>query len=113
YAAEKKAEDEARQKRMDARDADWDKLADILSLDEDVVSPEQKKGWAGEFLRAYSKSPGLDPAMAKALLDYAPAPARASLKALARRAAEESPSMRQADSKTRAARLNAAKIGIQ
>jgi hypothetical protein len=69
FAEQKKAADEARQQRIEARDSDWQKLGRLLALG--VVPEADKKGWSGQFLKAYLKSPGLEPGMAKALVAYA------------------------------------------
>ena len=68
YAEQWKAGEEARQKRIEARDADWEKLGQLLVLN---VVPEEDKGrWSGKFLRAYRRSPGLEPAMAAELVKH-------------------------------------------
>jgi formylglycine-generating enzyme required for sulfatase activity len=68
YSTQKKAADEARQKRVAAREADWGKLSQLLALG--VVPEAQKRGWSSEFLRAYMRSPGIDAEMAKALAPH-------------------------------------------
>ena len=70
FAAEQKAVEEAKQKRVEARDADWGKLSELLALDEAVVPEASKTSWSGEFLKAYMKSPGIEPVMVKALALY-------------------------------------------
>ena len=67
FAAQQKAILDAKQKRTEARDADWGKLAELLALDEAVVPQTSKASWSGDFSKAYMSSPGLTPAMAKAL----------------------------------------------
>jgi formylglycine-generating enzyme required for sulfatase activity len=114
FAEQKKAADEARQKRVEARDADWQKLSRLLALG--VVPEADKQGWAGQFLKAYMKSPGLEPGMAKSLVAYAaPGPVQNSLKALARKAPKEEPAptgeVSQAPAKT--TRATAGKAGIE
>lgn len=69
YAAQKAAADEAREKRVAARNEDWEKLSRLLALK--VVSAADKADWSGQFLKAYLKSPGLEQGMAKALSPHA------------------------------------------
>ncbi len=68
YAAQRKAAAEAARRRLDARDADWDKLAHVLTLG--VVPEADKTRWSAEFATAYGKAPGLEPEMAKGLLPH-------------------------------------------
>ena len=68
YAAQMKAAEEARQKRIAAREADWGKLSQLLTLG--VVPEAEKRDWSSEFLRTYMRSPGIDSAMAKALAPH-------------------------------------------
>jgi FKBP-type peptidyl-prolyl cis-trans isomerase FkpA len=70
FAARQKEAEEARLKRMAARDADWKKLERLLALQ--VVKEDDKKDWVQQFLVAYMKSPGLTSAMADKLVAYAP-----------------------------------------
>lgn len=82
YAEQWTAGEEAREKRAEARDADWEKLGRLLALG--VVPGNDKRSWANQFVKAYLQSPGLEPAMAKALAPYAPpGPTQTALKALA------------------------------
>jgi len=82
YEALWKAGEEARQKRLEARDADWEKLGRLLALG--VVPGSDKRSWSNQFVKAYMESPGLEPEMAKALAPHmAPGPTQAALKALA------------------------------
>lgn len=71
FAAQQKAVIDAKQKRIEARDADWGKLAELLKLDEAVVPQASKTNWSGEFLKAYMSSPGLTQVMTKALTAHA------------------------------------------
>jgi formylglycine-generating enzyme required for sulfatase activity len=82
-AAQQKAADEAGAARTKARDADWKKLESLLGLES--ASAADKNGWAEQFLAAYLKSPGLEPAMAKELAALAaPGARRDELEKLAR-----------------------------
>ncbi len=84
FAAQQKVEEAAREKRAEARDADWGKLGALLKLA--VVPDSDKRAWAGQFVRAYFKFPGLNPLMAKGLVPYVAAgPTLTALKALAAR----------------------------
>jgi formylglycine-generating enzyme required for sulfatase activity len=88
FEAQKNAADAAREKRVEARDEDWKKLGRLLNLQ--VVSEADKTGWSAQFLKAYSKSPGVEPGMAKVLAAHVPeGPVRAALKKLALKAQEE------------------------
>jgi len=88
FAAQKKTADEARRRRIAARDADWQKLEHLLSLA--VVPETDKSAWSSEFLGAYWKSPGVEPAMAKAMAAHlAAGQTRDALEALARKAATD------------------------
>ena len=88
FATQKKAAEEAKEKRIVARDADWAKLGRLLSLG--VVSTADKSAWSGQFLKAYLKSPGLEPVMAKALATHVAAgPTQEALKKLALKAPKE------------------------
>lgn len=53
YAADLYAADEVRQKRDDARDADWAKLGRLLAMK--VVPDQDKRRWAAAFVKAYGK----------------------------------------------------------
>lgn len=76
FAAQSDALEEAREARLPARDADWAKLEKLLGME--VVKAADKARWAGQFAAAYLDSPGLNPAMAKALTPHlAPAAAKA------------------------------------
>jgi formylglycine-generating enzyme required for sulfatase activity len=87
YAAQKAAAEAARAKRVEARDGDWEKLGRLLALK--VVSEADKTDWSGLFLKAYMKSPGLEPLMAKSLAAHAaPGPTREALKKLVLKATE-------------------------
>lgn len=82
YAETWKTNEEANQKRSEARDADWEKLGRLLALE--VVPRTDKHAWSSQFIKAYMASPGLEPEMAKALAPHtAPGPTQAALKALA------------------------------
>jgi formylglycine-generating enzyme required for sulfatase activity len=82
FAAQKKAADEARQKRVEARDADWEKLGHLLTLA--VVPETDKRAWSSQFVKAYLKSPGVEPGMAKGLAAQMPAgPTKEALRKLA------------------------------
>ncbi|HAH05762.1 MAG TPA: hypothetical protein DCM05_04420 [Elusimicrobia bacterium] len=82
FAADEKAAEEARQKRLDARDADWAKLSRLLAFS--VVPSADKQRWSGQFIAAYLKSPGIEPVMAKELALHAEAgPVRTRLQKLA------------------------------
>ena len=74
FAAQWKAAEEAKEKRLEAMYQDWGKLKVLLGLT--VVSRPDKVKWSRAFLDAYFKSPGIDPKMAKALSPYAPAKGR-------------------------------------
>jgi len=56
--------------RLAARDADWDKLAALLSGT--AATKADKRAWTAAFFAAYAKSPGIEPVMAKAMLPSAP-----------------------------------------
>ncbi|NNN06846.1 MAG: formylglycine-generating enzyme family protein, partial [Elusimicrobia bacterium] len=71
FAAQKKAAEAARLKRVAARDRDWEKLSPLLSLA--VVPEADKANWSDKFLRAYYRSPGVRPGMAKVLVRHVPA----------------------------------------
>ncbi|MDD5627942.1 MAG: formylglycine-generating enzyme family protein [Elusimicrobia bacterium] len=74
------AVNEARQMRIAARRADWEKLEPLLA---DGGIPETRKArWTNEFLGAYWKSPGLDPVMARRLAAHLAADAAAMREAL-------------------------------
>jgi formylglycine-generating enzyme required for sulfatase activity len=110
FAAQKKAADEARQKRVEARDADWGKLSDLLALR--VVPQASKARWSGEFLKAYWKSPGVEPAMAKGLAAHVEAgDMQEALKKLALKAPKEEEGASESGAKP--ARAAAGKAGIQ
>ncbi|MEK7233328.1 MAG: SUMF1/EgtB/PvdO family nonheme iron enzyme [Elusimicrobiota bacterium] len=115
FAAQEKAVEEAKQKRIEARDSDWGKLSALLALDEAVVPEISKTNWSGEFLRAYWKSPGVGPAMAKALAAHMEAGAmQEALKKLALKAHEEEVQAGGASgSAARPPRATADKAGIQ
>jgi hypothetical protein len=82
YASRWQAGEDVRQKRSEARDADWEKLGRLLALD--VVPGNDKRAWSAQFIKAYMSAPGVEPEMAKALAPYvAPGPTQAALKALA------------------------------
>ncbi len=68
YARQEKAVAEARRKRDDARQRDWNKLSRLLRLE--VVPHEDKKRWARAFLDAYGSDPKTNP-HATALAVYA------------------------------------------
>ena len=68
FAALKKTVDEARNKRIEARDTDWSKLGRLLGLG--VVSESDKIAWSSQFLKAYWNSPGIEPDMAKGLFPH-------------------------------------------
>jgi formylglycine-generating enzyme required for sulfatase activity len=88
FAAEKKAADEAKQKRIAARDSDWEKLGHFLTLS--VIPETDKSAWSGQFVKAYMKSPGLEPVMAKALAAHVAAgPTQEALNKLALKAPTE------------------------
>ena len=88
FAAQKKAADEAREKRIETRDADWKKLGRLLSLG--VVSEADKTAWSAQFLKAYWKSPGVEASMAPGLVGHVPpGPRREALKKLAVKAQED------------------------
>ena len=106
FAAEKKAADEAKQKRVEARDADWGKLSELLALG--VVPETDKTAWSGEFLKAYMRSPGLEPSMAKALAAHVAAgPTQEALNKLALKAPKEE------ETAAAPARATAGKAGVQ
>jgi formylglycine-generating enzyme required for sulfatase activity len=110
FAAQKKAADEARQKRVEARDADWGKLSALLALR--VVPQASKTRWSGEFLKAYWKSPGVEPAMAKGLAAHVEAgDMQEALKKLALKAPKEEEGA--SESVAKHARATAGKAGIQ
>ncbi|MBI5242817.1 MAG: formylglycine-generating enzyme family protein [Elusimicrobia bacterium] len=54
YAGELAAAEDARRKREEARDADWEKLSELLPLE--VVQPQDKRRWAQMFVDAYGKA---------------------------------------------------------
>jgi len=88
FAAQQEAADAARWKRIDARDADWEKLSRLLALS--VVSAKDKGDWSGQFVKAYLKSPGIEPPMAKALSRHTPGgAAQEALKKLSMKAPTE------------------------
>ncbi|MBI5243582.1 MAG: formylglycine-generating enzyme family protein [Elusimicrobia bacterium] len=110
YAAQKKAAEEAREKRVEARDSDWEKLSRLLALDVEVVPEPNKKRWAGQFIEAYLGSPGLEPEMAKAIVPHLPAgPQKEALKELSKSAPAESVQPTSA----LASRVKAGKAGIE
>lgn len=85
FAEQNRAAEEARQKRVDARDLDWEKLSKLLAYK--VVPEADKKRWAGQFVGAYMQSPGLEPGSATALAKYIPAgPVKNALRELAKAA---------------------------
>ena len=85
FAAEQKAAEEARQKRIAARDSDWDKLSKLLAYT--VVPASDKANWSRRFVAAYLQSPGLEPEMARDLARHVPAGREANrLKELAKSA---------------------------
>jgi hypothetical protein len=87
FAAEKKAAEEAKQKRIAARDLDWAKLGHFLTLS--VIPEADKSAWSGQFVKAYMRSPGLEPSMAKALAAHVAAgPTQEALNKLALKAPE-------------------------
>ncbi len=89
FAEQKKAVEWAHHRLLRARDADWDKLGRLLALN--VVSENDKRDWAGQFLKAYLRSPGIEPAMAKGLAPHVPPGAtRQALEKLARQVPNES-----------------------
>lgn len=71
FVAEKKAAQEAAQKRIPARDADWKKLSRLLALG--VIPEGDKKRWSEQFTSAYLESPGIGAEAAAALAPYLPA----------------------------------------
>jgi formylglycine-generating enzyme required for sulfatase activity len=88
YAAERKAAEAAARRPIESRDADWKKLGQLLALN--VVPEAEKARWCAEFLKAYWKSPGVEPEMAGALAAHlAPGPTRDALRALALKAAQD------------------------
>lgn len=88
YAAEWKAGEEARQRRAQARDADWGKLSRLLALK--VIAAKDKERWSGQFVGAYLESPGIGPAAAAELVKFTPeGPARQALAKLAESAPPE------------------------
>ncbi len=114
YAAQQKAVDEAKRKRIDARDADWAKLSDLLALG--VVPEKEKRSWSGEFVKAYIKSPGVEPGMAKELAAHVEAGAmQEALKKLALKAPKEKEAQagEPSGSTTSPTRATAGKAGIQ
>lgn len=115
FAAQRAAVEEAKRKRASARDSDWSKLSELLALDEAVVPQASKASWSSEFLRAYFKSPGVEPAMARGLAAHVPPGAmRESLKALARStSAREAASAPPAARVAGGGRVAAGKAGIQ
>ncbi|MEK7859295.1 MAG: hypothetical protein AAB320_09165 [Elusimicrobiota bacterium] len=62
FATQQKTVEDAKQTRIEARDADWAKVSKLLRLD--VIPETEKARWAEQFVRAYYKSPGLDYEMA-------------------------------------------------
>lgn len=83
YGAIRKAADEVKVKRMEARDADWAKLSRLLALK--VVPAKDKKSWAARFAGAYLESPGIGPAVAAELMKYAAdGPSKVALAKLAK-----------------------------
>jgi hypothetical protein len=68
YEVQWKAGEEAREKRAEARDGDWEKLGRLLALG--VVPAGDKRAWSNQFAKAYLDSPGLEPEMAKALAPH-------------------------------------------
>ncbi len=88
FAAEKKAAEEAKQKRIAARDSDWEKLGHFLTLS--VIPEADKSAWSEQFVKAYMMSPGLEPPMAKALAAHVAAgPMKEALKKRALTAPKE------------------------
>lgn len=82
YETQWKAGEEAREKRAEARDGDWEKLGRLLALG--VVPASDKRVWSNQFAKAYLDSPGLEPEMAKALAPHvSTGTVQAALKALA------------------------------
>lgn len=65
FARKQEAAEEAKLKRAEARDGDWEKLSRLLGLD--VVPEADKRTWAASFADAYADFPGVTPVMAKAL----------------------------------------------
>lgn len=98
YAAQKRAADEARSQRLDARDADWAKLGRLLSLS--VIPAADKARWAGQFAAAYAKNPGVAPVMAKALLAHVAAGPHKIMLEAASKQPDESPAQRYTGSRT-------------
>ena len=95
FAEQSRQAEEARLKRLDARDLDWGKLSRLLALDTDVVSQANKRRWAEQFAAAYLESPGMDPEMAKELASHVSAgPLRASLEKAAQATAATPPRAR-------------------
>lgn len=70
FAAQREVVEAARKKRIEARDLDWNKLSELLALDEAVLPETSKVSLSAEFLKAYWKSPGVEPEMAKALVAH-------------------------------------------
>lgn len=83
FAVEWEAAEEARTRRLEARDSDWAKLSRLLALN--VVEAEDKKRWSAQFAAAYLDSPGIDPEAAEILSKHAAAgPTQAALAKLAK-----------------------------
>jgi len=63
YAKELAATEDARQKRAEARDKDWEKLSELLPLE--VVPAADKTRWAAAFVTAYGKTSEDNPYVAE------------------------------------------------
>lgn len=85
YAVPRKAAEDARRRRVEARDLDWVKLSRLLALE--VVPKIDKRRWSVQFAEAYLESPGIKPDAAEGLVQYMPeSPAKETLVSIARKA---------------------------
>jgi formylglycine-generating enzyme required for sulfatase activity len=79
FAEQKKAADAALAERREARDQDWAKLSELLTLS--VVPAADKRRWAEQFASAYMKSPGLAQACKDALSSHLGVPLKKAMDA--------------------------------
>lgn len=83
YARQQEVAEDAQRRRLESRDADWEKVSRLLVLT--VVPEAEKRRSADMFAQEYLRSPGLAPAMARALAPHLPqGPLRGKLEKLAK-----------------------------
>lgn len=70
YASEMKMAEEAASQQSRLQNEDWDKLSRLLAIS--VVSSADKVKFSQKFIEAYSKSPGIEPDMARAMAAFFP-----------------------------------------